>query len=144
MQLPKYQILDFIKSEFEKAKFTITPDESRVEGLDFIIFSPKGKEINLHLQSINLDKEKTIKILKSNLGVITSNRFLGLVLIIENEPRIFYLIPAKALAKPDNRIFFENNVSIMPHLSNWEIKIFTSAIPELAKFEISNFYSSVD
>jgi len=63
-----------------------------------------------------------------------------LVLVIENEPRAFYLIAAETLSKPDNRIFFENDVSIMPQLSNWEIKIFTSAIPELAKFEISNFY----
>ena len=80
------------------------------------------------------------KILKSDLGEITENKHLGLVLVIENEPRILYLIPAETLLKPDNRIFYENDISIMPHLSNWEIKIFSSAIPELTKYEVSNFY----
>jgi hypothetical protein len=60
--------------------------------------------------------------------------------VIQNEPSTFYLIPAEALSKPDNKVFFENDISIMPHLSNWEIKIFISAIPELAIYEVSNFY----
>ena len=140
MQQPENQILDFVTNELEKAKFTITTDQSRVEGLDYLITAPTGKINQLHLRFINLDAERSIKILKQDFGEIISNRFIGLVLVIENEPRAFYLIPAETFSKPDNRIFFDNDISIMPHLSNWEIKIFTSAIPELAKFEVSNFY----
>lgn len=140
MQEYKSKIIDFVKTELNKAKFTLTTDQSRVEGLDYIITASTGKINQLRLRSINLDTEWSIKIQKQDIGEITSNRFLGLVLVIQNEPRALYLIPAEALSNPDNRIFFENDVSIMPHLSNWEIKIFTSAIPELVKFEISNFY----
>ena len=132
--------MDFVKTELNKAKFTLTTDQSRVEGLDYIITASTGKINQLRLRSINLDTERSIKIQKQDFGEITSNRFLGLVLVIENEPRAFYLIPADTLSKADNSIFFENDISIMPHLSNWEVKIFTSAIPELAKFEISNMY----
>lgn len=134
------KILDFAISEIKKAKFAITKDKSRVEGLDLLITAPTGKINQLHLRSINLDTERSIKIQKQDFGEITSNRFLGLVLVIENTPRAFYLIPVETLSKPDNRIFFENDISIMPHLSNWEIKIYTSAIPELAQYEVSNFY----
>lgn len=109
-------------------------------GLEYVISAPTGKINQLHPRSINLDTNRSIKIQKQDFGEITSNRFLALALVIENEPRTLYLIPAEALSNPDNRVFFENHVSIMPHLSNWEIKIFTSAIPELAKYEISNFY----
>lgn len=140
MQQPENQILDFVKNELKKAKFVITTDESRVEGLDFIITAPTGKINKLQLHSINLDTERNIKIQKQDFGETTTNRFLGLVLVIKNEPRAFYLIPAETLSKPDNRVFFENDISIMPHLSNWEIKILTSAIPELAKYEVRNFY----
>lgn len=136
----EYQITDFVISELQKERFTITIDESRVEGLDYLITATTGKINKFHLRSINLDSERSIKIQKNDFGEITSNRFLGLVLVIENKPRAFYLIPAERLSKPDNRVFFENDISLMPHLSNWEIKIFTSAIPELAKYEISNFY----
>lgn len=144
MQNSENQILDFVTKELEKAKFTITIDESSVVGLDYFITAPTGKINQLHLRSINLNSERSIKIQKQDFGEITSNRFIGLVLVIENEPRAFYSIPAEIFSKPDNRIFFDNDISIMPHLSNWEIKVFTSAIPELAKFEISNFYNTLD
>ncbi len=139
MQQPKINILDFVKSELAKAKFVINTDESRVEGLDYLITAPTEKISQLHLRSINLDTERSIKIQKQDFGEITLNRFLGLVLVIKNEPRAFYFIPAETLSKPDGRIFFENDISMMPHLSNWEIKIFTSAIPEFAKVEINNY-----
>ena len=78
MQKAESQILDFVKSELEKAKFTITTNESRVEGLDYLITTPIGKINQLHLRSINLDLERSIKIQKQDLGELTSNRFLGL------------------------------------------------------------------
>ena len=78
MQQPKINILDFVKSELAKAKFVINTDESRVEGLDYLITASTGKINQLHLRSINLDLERSIKIQKQDLGELTSNRFLGL------------------------------------------------------------------
>lgn len=140
MQQPEIQILDFVKSELEKIKFTITIDKSRIEGFDYIITASTGKIIQLHLRYINLDSEQKIKIQKQDLGEIAANRFLGLVLVVENEPRLLYLFPLKIVSKPDDRIFYDNDVKLLPYLSNWEIRIFTVVIPELAKYEVSNFY----
>ena len=56
----------------------------------------------------------------------------------EMEP-VLYLIPSNALTKPDNYILFDNEQGErFKHLSNWEIKVFTKAIPELSKYEFSN------
>lgn len=140
MQQPEIQILDFVKSELEKIKFTITPDKSRVAGLDYIITSPIGKISQLHLRYINLDSDRKIKIQKQDLGEIAVNQYLGLVLVVENKPLLLYAFPSEIISNPDGKIFFSNDVKLLPYLSNWEIKIFTAIIPELAKYEVSNFY----
>jgi hypothetical protein len=64
--------------------------------------------------------------------------FIALVLIIDKEPKIFYLIPSKDLLQANSNIFIENNVSLMPSLSNWEIKVSSNSIPELAKYALEN------
>ena len=64
--------------------------------------------------------------------------FVALVLIIAKEPKVFYLIPSKDLSQLDSNIFIENNVSLMPVLSNWEIKFSSNTIPELAKYVLKN------
>jgi len=52
---------------------------------------------------------------------------------------VLYLIPSKQLAEPDDYIFINNDQGErFSHLSNWEIKVFTKAIPELSKFALSN------
>lgn len=64
--------------------------------------------------------------------------FIVLVLIIEKQPRVVYLIPSKELSQSDSNIFIENEVSLMPSLSNWEIKVSSNTIPELAKYALEN------
>ncbi|SRX56206.1 hypothetical protein [Aequorivita sp. CIP111184] len=140
MQEPEFQILDFVINELEKIKLTITPDKSRVVGLDYIITAPTGKIIQLHLRYINLDSDRKIKIQKQDLGNITANQYLGLVLVNENKPILLYAFPSEIISNPDGKIFFSNDVKLLPYLSNWEIKIFIAIIPELAKYEVSNFY----
>jgi len=50
-----------------------------------------------------------------------------------------FAFPSTQLAKPDNYIFIDNDQGErFKHLSNWEIKVFTKAIPELSKFALSN------
>ena len=44
------------------------------------------------------------------------------------------MIPSKQLLQSGSNIFIENEVSLMPNLSNWEIKVSSNAIPELAKY----------
>lgn len=64
--------------------------------------------------------------------------FVALVLIIDKEPKVVYLIPSKDLSQTDNIIFIENNVTLMPSLSNWEINVSSNTIPELAKYSLEN------
>ncbi|SEE51642.1 hypothetical protein SAMN04487765_2905 [Tenacibaculum sp. MAR_2010_89] len=82
--------------------------------------------------------QRSIKISKQDLGVLKDNLFVALVLIMEKQPRVVYLIPSKDLSQTNNDIFIENEVSLMPSLSNWEIKISRSTIPELAKYSLEN------
>jgi hypothetical protein len=44
--------------------------------------------------------------------------FVALVLIVDKEPKVFYLIPSKDLLQTDSNILIENNVSLIPSLSN--------------------------
>jgi hypothetical protein len=62
--------------------------------------------------------------------------FIALVLIIDTAPKVFYLIPSKQLSKPDDKYILENEVSLMPSLSNWEIKGSRNRIPALAKYAL--------
>ena len=134
------QLLDFVTSELSKAGFTIAPDTNRVAGLDFLITAPTGKTSELQLRSIQVEDEENIKIQKLDYGQVAGHRFLGLVTVIEDAPRAFYIIPSATFTKADNVIFFEHPMEMMPHLSHWEVKVFTGAIPKLAQYEISNFY----
>jgi len=64
--------------------------------------------------------------------------FIVLVLIIDKEPKVIYLISSKDLTQSNSNIFIENEVSLMPSLSNWEIKVSSYTIPELAKYSLEN------
>jgi len=62
-----------------------------------------------------------------------------LVLFMKEMEPVLYLIPSNQLAKPDDYIFIDNDQGErFQHLNNWEIKVFTKAIPELSKFALNN------
>lgn len=125
-------IQEFIKSEFQK--FELISKTNGREGVDFLI----GENL-LYLQFINLDTtERSIKISKQDLGELKDNLFIALVLIIEKEPRAIYFIPSKDLQESNSNFFVNNEVSLIPSLSNWEIKVSSNTIPELAKYALEN------
>lgn len=125
-------ILDFIKSELANFGLKLISKTNGREGVDFLIGT---KEI--YLQSIDLDTtQRRIKITKQELGELKDNLFIVLVLKIDKEPKVVYLIPSKQLSQSDGNIFIENEVSLMPSLSNWEIKVSSNTIPELAKYSL--------
>jgi hypothetical protein len=132
-------VLDFIKSELESFSLKLTSKQNRREEVDFLI-----GENQLYLQSIDLDtSQRSIKIKKQDLGELKDNLYVALVLIIDKEPKVFYLIPSKDLLQTNSNIFIENNVSLMPSLSNWEIKISSNTIPELAKYALENMINKL-
>jgi len=128
--------LNFMKSELEKAQIKVSNDESGREAVDFIIEYKSGKQYQLFFKSIDFGTERSIKIPKQNLGELNENLLIGLVLLIESEAKVLYLIPSTVFLNP-NSIFISNDV-MLAHLSNWEINVFTNAIPELSKYALEN------
>jgi len=51
---------------------------------------------------------------------------------------LLFLIPSKTLAKPDNFVFFEHDVSPQTYLSSWEIKVFTNGMKVLGEYVFHN------
>ena len=43
----------------------------------------------------------------------------------------------------DSNIFINNEVSLMPSLSNWEIKVSSKSIEELEKYAINNMINKL-
>lgn len=126
---------EFLKYELKEFNLELSSKPNGREGVDFLIGT---KEI--YLQSIDLDTtQRSIKITKQELGELKDNLFIALILIIEKQPKVVYLIPSKDLSQSGSNIFIDNEVSLMPSLSNWEIKVSTNAIPKLVEYNISNF-----
>ena len=93
----------------------------------------------MFLQTLDLDTiNRGAKIVKKDFGELRDNLFIILVLIIEEEPRMVYIIPSKDLSQSDSNIFINNEVSLMPSLSNWEIRISIHTIPQLVMYSIEN------
>ncbi|AUP77333.1 hypothetical protein [Flavivirga eckloniae] len=127
-------IIDFLKSELKNFYLELTTKIDGREEVDFLI-----GDNQLYLQSIDLDTtQRSIKISKQDLGGLKDNLFVALVLIIDKEPRVVYLIPSKHLSHSDSNVFKENEVSLIPSLCNWEIKIFSNGLDELEMYTISN------
>ncbi len=83
------------------------------EGVDFLIGDNQFHRLDT--------AQCSIKISKQDLGELKDNLFIALVLIIEKEPRVLYFIPSKDLQESNNNFFLNNEVSLMPSLSNWDI-----------------------
>lgn len=127
-------LIHFLISKLEKFDLELTPKQNGREGVYFLI-----GENQLYLQSIDLGTtQRNIKIAKQDLGELKDNLFIALVSIIEKQPRVIYLIPSEDLSQSNSNIFIENEVSLMPSLSNWEIKVSSNTIPELAKYALEN------
>ncbi|WP_109853230.1 hypothetical protein [Aquimarina sp. AU58] len=127
-------IIDFLKSELTSFDIELTAKLDGREEVDFLIGTN-----HLYLKSIDLDTtQRSIKISKQDLGELKDSLFVALVLIIDKKPKVIYLIPSKQLSQSHSNIFIENEVSLMPSLSNWEIKVSSNTIPELSKFALEN------
>ncbi len=126
--------LEFLKSSLKSHNLELIAKTDGREGVDFLIGNNQ-----IYLQPLDLDTVKqSIKVSKQDLGELNNNLFIALVLIIEKEPRVVYLIPSKELPDSNNNYFVNNEVSFMLSLSNWEIKISSKSIEELEKYTLKN------
>lgn len=124
----------FIELKLINFNLRLTTKPDGREGVDFFV-----RDNQLYLQSIDFDiPQRSIKIVKQDLGELRNNLFVALILILDKEPKAVYLIPSKELSRTDSNIFKDNEVSLMPSLSNWEIKYFLNAIPKFEKYALEN------
>ncbi len=121
MQTLRKYAQHFTKLELMKARLEVFQNESGREEVDFIIKTNTGNYHELFLQPINLETERSVKILKSVLGEPNDNLWIALVLLMKDMEPVLYLIPSKVLLEPDDYIFIDNEQGErFKHLSNWE------------------------
>ncbi len=102
---------------------------------ELTIQSQKGNEYGIFTKEINLNKERSIKIQKEDLGEPNANLWVCLVLIMEGMEPTPYLIPSLQLTEPDNFVFIYNKLKApFEHLSNYEIKVFKNGMGRLNEF----------
>jgi len=134
----------YLKLELMKARLEVFANESESRGVDFIVKTTSGKYHELYLQAVNLERERSVKIPKGEVGELKDNLWIALVLLMKDMEPVLHLIPSKVLESPDNYIFIDNDQGDrFKHLSNWEIKVFTKAIPELSKYSLPNMLSKL-
>ncbi len=127
-----------LKSEMTNAGFEIIPKENGREGVDFLVKSPNGKLSEVFLQPMDLIAQQSSKVPKEKLGEPRENLWVALIGFIPDKEPLIFLIPSETLAKPDNFVFFENNVGMHTYLSNWEIKVFSKGMEKLGEYIIYN------
>ena len=98
----------FVKLELMKARFEVFQNESANRGVEFIVKTDTGKYLELYLQPINLEKDRSVKIPKQDLGEPKDTLWIALVLLMKEMEPVLYLIPSQTLTKPDNYIFYDN------------------------------------
>jgi len=127
-----------------KARLEVFQNESANKSVEFIVKRSTGKYHELYLQTLNLEKDRSVNILKQEIGEPKDTLWVALVLFMKEMEPVLYLIPSKTLAKPDDYIFIDNEQGDrFKHLSNWEIKVFTKAIPQLSKYAFANMIKEI-
>ncbi len=141
MQDFQSQAAAILKSEITHAGLEISPKENGREGVDFLVKSPNGKKSEVLLQPMDLIAQQSSKVPKEKLGEPKENLWVALIGFIPNTEPLLFLIPSKTLAKPDDFVFFEHDVSPHTYLSNWEIKVFTNGMKVLGEYV---FYNQIE
>lgn len=131
----KMELLNHLK----KLHYTIVDEKQIPEGEFISLKSANGTRHDVFIQLLNLEEARSIKIPQSVFDYeIRENQWILLVLYMADMKPFSYLIPTEVFKSP-NDIFLNNEQKLMfRHLSNWEIKVFRNAIPELSRFALDN------
>ncbi len=121
--------------EFMKARLNVFQNICSADNVDFIVKSKSGNYYEILLKTINLEIDRNVKFSKQEFGFeLKNNKLIALVLFMKDIEPAAYLIPFKVFENP-NQYFINNDLGgRFDHISNWEIKIFTKAIPEFSKY----------
>ncbi len=129
----KTQLLESL----QKQNCKVLTEKTEQNGTRFTIVTAKGREHEILLRLLNLDKDRSLKIPKSDFNYeLRDNLWVLLVLYMYDMEPFSYLIPSLVFATP-NQIFIDNEqLPRFRHFSNWEIKVFRKGIEELSKYAL--------
>jgi len=107
------------------------------QGEYLVLKSASGHQHDILIQLLNLEEAQSIKIPQSVFDYeLRDDRWILLVLYMADMKPLLYLIPTTVFQTPDNMFVNNEQKPMFRHLSNWEIKVFRNAIPELSRFAL--------
>ncbi|NOQ76116.1 MAG: hypothetical protein GQ574_29205 [Crocinitomix sp.] len=131
--------LEFVKIALKSANIAVLETEQDDGVVVLQIKTEGGNKHSLFFQELDLQSNRSVKILKTDLGEPNSNLWIALVLLMKGLEPILYLIPSVQLAEPDDFVFIENNQNPrLAHFSNYEIKVFKNGMSKLNEFRFEN------
>lgn len=130
---------NLVANTFKQVNFEVSKIET-TNGVEMLqIKTEQNKIYRMVIKEIDLDNQRSVKILKTDLGELHSNLWIALVLLMKGLEPTLYLIPSTEFIEPDNFIFIENNQNPrLAHFSNYEIKVFKNGMPKLNEFRFEN------
>jgi hypothetical protein len=131
------QAESILREEMIKEGLEINAKENGREGVDFIV-KGKTKQSEIFLQPMDLIAQQSLKVPKEKFGEPRESLWVALIVFIPDKEPLIFFIPAETLVKPDNFVFFDNNVGMHTYLSNWEIKVFTNGMKVLGEYVFHN------
>ena len=120
-----------------KLHWAVVAEKPQPQGEYLILKSAAGHQHDILIQLLNLDEARSIKIPQSVFDYEPrDDRWILLVLFMTGMEQLLYLIPNTVFQTPDNMFVNNEQKPMFQHLSNWEIKVFRNAIPELSRFAL--------
>ena len=136
--------LEFVKTALKSANIAILETEQGDGAVVLQIKTDGGNKHNLFVQELDLQSNRSVKILKTDLGERSGNLWIVLVLLMKGLEPILCLILSTQLAEPDEFIFIENDQNPrLSHFSNYEIKVFKNGMSKLNEFRFENMVNQL-
>jgi hypothetical protein len=133
----------YVKLDLMRHRLDFFSNDSAAKGIDFVVKTVSGKYHDISVQVVNLERDKGVKIEKIlHKRELRDNLWFALVLLMKDIEPALYMIPSKVFEKPDDYIFVDNEQGEkFSQFSNWEIKVFTKAIPKLHQYALKEMVS---
>jgi len=120
----------------DEHNFWVHKFRAEKNGNRVFIKSEKGRVQECLVRRLDLDQTNSLKTLKSDFDYkITANRWIIVELVMEKVNPLFFMVPLTVFNSPTNWFIDNEQPSkLHNHMSNWEIKIYQKALPEMSGY----------
>ncbi len=135
--------VDLFKQAIEKKLLEagLMIDQSEVEhDCDIVLADTSKKQQKLTVQVLDLGatRDRFIKVKKLSLNYEQSDKaWIALVLVMPEMEAKYFLIPTSVFIEPDDYIFKNFDIAMLPQLSNWHIKVFPKGMEKLSEYSFA-------